>query len=81
VDEACVQSKPAGKKCAAEFECATGLACDPDTSVCTTRVSPESCTRDEDCVTNVCDIPVNSSSGRCVSSVTLAVSNAICESL
>ena len=79
VDEACVQSKAVGKSCDADFECATGLVC--DTNKCTERVSAEKCTDDKDCTTNVCDIPSNSSEGRCVSSVTLAASTSICESL
>ena len=81
LDEACVQSKAVGKKCAASYECATGLVCDPDTALCTARVSPDSCTQDDDCPTNVCDIPVNSSTGRCVSAITLSTSTAICEDL
>jgi hypothetical protein len=81
VDEACVQSKAVGKTCAADFECATGLDCDPDTSKCLARVSVENCSKDEDCTTNVCDIPVGSSTGRCVSSITLSGSTQVCEDL
>jgi hypothetical protein len=79
VDEACVQSKGLGKTCAAEFECATGLSCTD--SKCTARVSAENCSADEECVTNVCDIPVGSTTGRCVSAITLAASTGICEDL
>lgn len=78
-DENCVQSKAVGKSCAEDFECATGLVC--DAGKCTAKVSPESCTKDDDCTTNVCDIPVNSSSGRCVSAITLSASSGICEDL
>jgi hypothetical protein len=81
VDEACVQSKVVGKKCAENFECATGLVCDPESLVCTERVSAENCAKDDDCTTNVCDIPVNSDTGRCVSSITLAASTGLCEDL
>jgi hypothetical protein len=81
VDEACVKSKDVGKTCAANFECATGLVCDSDTAKCVARVSAESCTQDDDCTTNVCDIPVNSESGRCVSAITLSASTGVCEDL
>jgi len=81
VDEACVKSKDVGKACNADFECATGLVCDPDSEKCVARVSAESCTQDADCTTNVCDIPVNSESGRCVSAITLSASTGICEDL
>jgi hypothetical protein len=81
VDEACVKSKDVGKTCAADFECATGLACNPDDKVCTARVSAANCEKDDDCTTNVCDIPVGSSTGRCVSAITLAASTGICEDL
>ena len=82
VDEACVKSKDVGKPCAADFECATGLACTGDpTPKCTARVSAENCMKDDDCTTNVCDIPVNSSTGRCVSSITLSTSTSVCEDL
>ena len=70
-----------GKACDADFECATGLVCDPATSKCTVRVSAESCTQDNDCTTNVCDIPSGLSTGRCVSAITLASSTGICEDL
>lgn len=81
VDEACVQRKAVGKDCAADFECATGLVCDSDGNTCTARVSAENCTKDEDCTTNVCDIPATASEGRCVTSITLAASTGICENL
>jgi len=81
VDENCVQSKAVGKACVDTFECATGLECDADSSKCVARVSAESCAKDDDCTTNVCDIPVGASTGRCVSSITLAASTGICEDL
>jgi hypothetical protein len=81
VDEACVKSKDVGKACAADFECATGLACTGDTPICTARVSAENCTKDDDCTTNVCEIPVNSSTGRCVSSIILSGTTSVCEDL
>jgi len=79
VDEACVESKAEGDKCTDNFQCDTGLACESDK--CVARVDPTSCTQDEDCTSNVCDIPVNSSTGRCVSRITLAASTGICEDL
>jgi hypothetical protein len=79
--ENCVQSKAVGKACDADYECQTGLACDPDTSKCTARVSAENCTQDSDCTTEVCDIPSGLSTGRCVSAITLASSTGICEDL
>jgi len=81
VDEACVKSKDVGKGCAATFECATGLECDADSSKCVERVSAENCAKDDDCTSNVCDIPVGSSTGRCVSSITLSASTGLCEDL
>jgi hypothetical protein len=80
-DPNCVQSKAEGKTCSADFECATGLVCDPDSGKCAAKVSAESCSQDDECATNVCDIPVNSSSGRCVSAITLSASTGICEDL
>ncbi len=79
VDEACVKSKDPGKSCAASFECDTGLECTG--GKCVTRVDPASCTEDNDCTTNVCDIPVGASTGMCVSTITLAASTRICEDL
>ena len=79
VDEACVQSKAVGKTCAADFECQTGLVCDAEK--CSEKVSPAKCTQDDDCTTNVCDIPVNSTSGMCVSMITLSASSGVCEDL
>jgi len=79
VDEACVKSKDVGKACAATFECATGLEC--DAGKCVERVSAESCAKDDDCTTNVCDIPVGASTGRCVSTITLSASSGLCEDL
>lgn len=76
-DENCVQSKAAGKGCTAAYECATGLDCDADTSKCVARVSADKCTKDDDCTTNVCDLPL----GKCVSSIILAPSEAICQDL
>ena len=76
-DEACVQSKAAGKACAATFECATGFDCDATTSKCTARVSQDSCTKDDDCATNVCDLPA----GLCVSSIMLSPSEGLCRDL
>jgi len=78
-DENCVQSKAVGKACDATFECATGLEC--DTGKCVMRVDAASCAKDDDCTTNVCDIPVGSSTGRCVKSITLSSSASICEDL
>ncbi|HET7539646.1 MAG TPA: hypothetical protein VFK05_07235 [Polyangiaceae bacterium] len=80
-DPNCVQSKALGKTCSADFECAAGLVCDSDTNKCSARVSPESCSKDDECATSVCDIPVNSSTGRCVSAITLSASSGICEDL
>jgi len=80
-DPNCVQSKAEGKTCAADFECATGLVCAPDSSKCSELVSPDSCMHDAECASNVCDIPVNSDSGRCVSAITLSSSTGICEDL
>lgn len=77
----CVQSKASGKACNADFECATGLSCDPDTSKCTARVSQTECTKDDDCTTNVCSIPSGASTGRCVDKIILAPSEGICEDL
>jgi len=78
-DENCVQSKAVGKACDATFECATGLEC--DTGKCVMRVDAASCAKDDDCTTNVCDIPFGSSTGRCVKSITLSSSASICEDL
>jgi hypothetical protein len=75
--ENCVQSKPAGKACTATYECATGLDCDAATGTCVARVSQRECTKDEDCTTNVCDLP----GGLCVSSITLAPSEDLCKVL
>ena len=77
----CVQSKPVGGKCSIDFECTTGLSCDTATLKCVARVSQKDCMKDDDCTTNVCDIPVGSSTGLCVSSITLGASQAICEDL
>lgn len=79
VDESCVQSKAVGKTCAADFECQSGLVC--ESSKCTEKVSPEKCTQDSDCTTNVCDIPFGNSEGRCVSSIILSSSTSICADL
>jgi len=76
-DEACVQSKAAGKACTATFECATGFDCDATTSKCTARVDQQNCTKDDDCATNVCDLPL----GKCVSLITLAPSEDLCKDL
>lgn len=77
----CVQAKPVDGKCTTDFECATGLICDPEALKCVARVSQKECMKDDDCTTNVCDIPVGSSTGLCVSTVTLGASQAICEDL
>lgn len=74
----CVQSRAIAARCAADFECATGLICDPDTLKCVARVSQTECTKDNDCTTNVCSIPVGSGTGRCVSTVILAPSEGLC---
>jgi len=79
VDESCVQSKAVGKTCTEDFECLTGLVC--NANKCTEKVSPDECMKDEDCATNVCDIPVNSDSGMCVSAITLSASSGVCEDL
>ncbi len=81
VDEACVQSKSSGDKCTASFQCGTGLECNADTEKCVTRVNPDSCAKDDDCATNVCDVPVGASTGRCVARITLAASTGLCEDL
>jgi|GEM_PF-449472 len=80
-DETCVPSKAVGKTCVADFECASGLVCDPNSATCTARVSADRCAIDDDCTTHVCDIPVGSSQGRCVASITLAASAGICQDL
>jgi hypothetical protein len=77
----CVQSKAVNLKCSADFECTTGLICDPATSKCVARVSQKDCMQDNDCTSNVCDIPVGSSTGLCVSTITLGASQAICADL
>jgi hypothetical protein len=79
--EACVKSKAVGKACAAEFECETGLVCEGDPKKCTEKVSPESCTEDADCTTNVCDIPYKATEGRCVSTIILSGSTSVCTDL
>lgn len=79
VDEACVEVKSEDDKCTDTFQCDTGLECVSDK--CVPRVSPASCMADTDCPSNVCDIPVSSSTGRCVSRITLASSTGICEDL
>jgi len=81
VGETCTPSKPVGKDCTADFECATGLDCDPNRATCAARASAERCAKDDDCTTAVCDIPVASTEGRCVASITLAPSVGICEDL
>lgn len=83
----CVQSGAVGDPCEADFECTTGLACDPDSSECVARVSQTKCTKDDDCTTNVCSIPVTDSSddtpsvGRCVDYVILAPTEGLCQDL
>ena len=80
-DGNCVESKAVGGKCAEDFECASGLICDPDTLKCAAKVSVAMCTADSDCTTNVCDIPLGASTGRCVSTIILSNSDSICEDL
>jgi len=79
VDEACVESKSENDKCTDTFQCDTGLDCDG--GKCVARVDPTSCTQDADCTSNVCDIPSNTSTGRCVSRIILASTTGICEDL
>lgn len=79
VDEACVESKGEGDKCTDTFQCDTGLEC--TASKCVARKAPTSCTQDQDCPSNVCDIPAMSDSGGCVSKITLAFSTGLCENL
>lgn len=86
-DGNCVKSKAVGGKCAANFECASGLACDPTALKCAAPVSQTECTADEDCaptsaaVANVCDIPAGLPSGKCVSLIILGSSEGLCEDL
>jgi len=80
-DQYCVHVKSAGNSCTESFECDTGLECDSHSSKCVMRVDATSCTKDDDCTTKVCDIPVNSATGRCVQSITLSGSSSICEDL
>ncbi len=77
----CVASKVVGGKCAEDFECASGLICDPDTLKCAAKVSPTMCKADADCTTNVCDIPLGGDQGKCVSTIILSSSEGICEDL
>ncbi len=79
IDEACVKSKMVGASCTESFECTTGLEC--DTGKCVMRVDATSCAKDDDCTTNVCDIPVAASTGRCVNAITLSSSTSICQDL
>ncbi len=64
LDDTCVPSKTAARSALPISECATGLDCDPDSATCTARVSAVHCSKDDDCATAVCEIPVHSSEGR-----------------
>jgi hypothetical protein len=86
-DGNCIQEKPMAAKCAADYECATGLQCaglaaaDATSGQCTARVSQRACSKDDDCTTNVCDIATGAESGLCVDMVTLAPTEGICDDL
>ncbi len=80
-DSNCIESKAVGGKCAEDFECATGLVCNPDTLKCAAKVSATACRADSECTTNVCDIPMGAETGRCVSTITLSSSTGICADL
>jgi hypothetical protein len=73
----CVQSLDKGEKCKNDFECTTGLSCDATSGTCAPRVPQTSCTMDQDCTTNVCDLPV----GKCVSSIILSPAEGLCQDL
>ena len=77
----CVASKAAGKACTDDFQCVSGLVCDPDTAKCIARVSQTDCTEDADCTTNVCSIPSGASTGKCVNTIILTSTAKLCEDL
>jgi hypothetical protein len=74
--EHCVQSLDVDQKCAGTFECGSGLACDDTTGTCVQRVNGV-CQTDDECATNVCDLPV----GKCVSSIILSPAEGVCQDL
>ncbi|MEP7051977.1 MAG: hypothetical protein ABJB12_16550 [Pseudomonadota bacterium] len=77
----CVESAGVGDSCTDTYECLSSLDCDADTQQCALRVNPAKCKEDGDCVTGVCDIAAGSSTGKCVSQITLTQTDSLCGDL
>jgi hypothetical protein len=83
----CVESGALSDSCAHDYECGMGLVCDSDKSsstvlTCITPVDQTMCKEDSDCTKNkICHIASGLDTGRCGTSIILASTDQLCESL